>query len=113
MENALTDHLPQITYACELEPQPLRNLFANPDVIPFLQHTRAAVGIGIQNAFTEVFGAQNLTATLSALEQSGESQTLSAPRLTVLNNRPATISDWIASGIRIPSPTTRTQNTAV
>jgi type II secretory pathway component GspD/PulD (secretin) len=27
------------------------------------------------------------------LEQSGESQTLSAPRLTVLNNRPATISD--------------------
>jgi type II secretory pathway component GspD/PulD (secretin) len=34
-----------------------------------------------------------LTATISALEQSGESQTLSAPRLTVLNNRPATISD--------------------
>ncbi|HVV72380.1 MAG TPA: type II and III secretion system protein, partial [Verrucomicrobiae bacterium] len=29
----------------------------------------------------------------SALEQSGESQTLSAPRLTVLNNRPATIAD--------------------
>jgi type IV pilus assembly protein PilQ len=34
-----------------------------------------------------------LSATISALEQSGESQTLSAPRLTVLNNRPATISD--------------------
>jgi len=31
--------------------------------------------------------------TIAALEQSGESQTLSAPRLTVLNNRPATISD--------------------
>ena len=52
-----------------------------------------AVGIGIQQAFTSVFGAKNLSATISALEQSGESQTLSAPRLTVLNNRPATISD--------------------
>ena len=40
-----------------------------------------------------VFGVKNLSATISALEQSGESQTLSAPRLTVLNNRPATISD--------------------
>ena len=54
-----------------------------------------AVGIGIQNAFTKVFDANNLTATISALEQSGESQTLSAPRLTVLNNRPATISDGL------------------
>jgi type IV pilus assembly protein PilQ len=52
-----------------------------------------AVGIGIQHAFTSVFGVNNLSATISALEQSGESQTLSAPRLTVLNNRPATISD--------------------
>jgi type IV pilus assembly protein PilQ len=52
-----------------------------------------AVGIGIQQAFTKVFGSENLSATISALEQSGESQTLSAPRLTVLNNRPATISD--------------------
>jgi len=43
----LIDHSPQITYACELEPQPLQNLFANPDVIPFLQHTRATVSIGI------------------------------------------------------------------
>ena len=34
-----------------------------------------------------------MSATISALEQSGESQTLSAPRLTVLNNRPATIND--------------------
>ncbi|PWU21284.1 MAG: type II secretory pathway protein, partial [Verrucomicrobia bacterium] len=52
-----------------------------------------AVGIGIQNTFTKVFGADQLSATISAMEQSGESQTLSAPRLTVLNNRPATISD--------------------
>jgi type IV pilus assembly protein PilQ len=51
------------------------------------------VGIGIQHEFTKVLGADDLTATISALEQSGESQTLSAPRLTVLNNRPATISD--------------------
>ena len=52
-----------------------------------------AVGIGIQNTFTKVFGAEELTATISAMEQSGESQTLSAPRLTVINNRPAAISD--------------------
>ena len=42
---------------------------------------------------TNVFRGSDLNATISALEQSGESQTLSAPRLTVINNRPATISD--------------------
>lgn len=52
-----------------------------------------ALGIGIQEVFTNVLGASDLSATISALEQTGESQTLSAPRLTVLNNRPATISD--------------------
>lgn len=52
-----------------------------------------AVGGGISEVFTNVLGAADLSATISALEQSGESQTLSAPRLTVLNNRPATISD--------------------
>ncbi|HWI56297.1 MAG TPA: type II secretion system protein GspD, partial [Bacillota bacterium] len=52
-----------------------------------------AVGTGIQEVFTNVLGAKDLSATISALEQTGESQTLSAPRLTVLNNRPATISD--------------------
>jgi type II secretory pathway component GspD/PulD (secretin) len=51
------------------------------------------LGIGIQEVFTNVLGANELSATITALEQSGESQTLSAPRLTVLNNRPATISD--------------------
>jgi type IV pilus assembly protein PilQ len=34
-----------------------------------------------------------LTAALTALEQSGESQLLSAPRLTLLNNRPGSIKD--------------------
>lgn len=53
----------------------------------------ANLGVGIQEVFTNVLDRQDLTATISALEQSGESQTLSAPRLTVLNNRPATISD--------------------
>jgi type IV pilus assembly protein PilQ len=52
-----------------------------------------AVGGGISQVFTNVLGASDLNATISALEQSGESQTLSAPRLTVINNRPATISD--------------------
>jgi type IV pilus assembly protein PilQ len=52
-----------------------------------------ATGLGIQNVFTNIIHGSDLTATISALEQSGESQTLSAPRLTVLNNRPASISD--------------------
>jgi type IV pilus assembly protein PilQ len=52
-----------------------------------------SIGLGIQQTFTNVLGAAQLTATIRALEQSGESQTLSAPRLTVINNRPATISD--------------------
>ncbi len=52
-----------------------------------------ATGLGIQNVFTNIIHGSDLSATISALEQSGESQTLSAPRLTVLNNRPATISD--------------------
>lgn len=53
----------------------------------------SGLGIGIQEMFTNVFGSETLSATISALEQSGESQTLSAPRLTVLNNRPASIQD--------------------
>ena len=51
------------------------------------------LGLGIQYTFTNIFNQSTLTATISALEQSGESQTLSAPRLTVLNNRPASIND--------------------
>lgn len=51
------------------------------------------LGLGLQYAFTNILDESSLSATISALEQSGESQTLSAPRLTVLNNRPATIND--------------------
>lgn len=51
------------------------------------------LGVGVQETFTNILSSETLRATISALEQSGESQTLSAPRLTVLNNRPATISD--------------------
>lgn len=51
------------------------------------------VGRGLEETFTNVFGSDTLSATLTALEQSGESQTLSSPRITVVNNRPATISD--------------------
>lgn len=52
---------------------------------------------GIQKTWTNIFprilGRSDLTATLTALQQSGESQTLSAPRLTLVNNLPAMISD--------------------
>jgi type IV pilus assembly protein PilQ len=58
----------------------------NPTAVP-------GIGLGIQETFTNVLNSATLTATISALEQNGESQTLSAPRLTVINNRPATISD--------------------
>jgi type IV pilus assembly protein PilQ len=51
------------------------------------------VGRGIQEVFTNVLDRATLSATLNALEQSGESQTLSAPRIALLNNRPATIED--------------------
>jgi type IV pilus assembly protein PilQ len=51
------------------------------------------LGRGLQYTFTNVLDEPTLTATISALEQTGESQTLSMPRLTVLNNRPATIND--------------------
>lgn len=51
------------------------------------------VGAGMQYVFTNVFGVSDLTATLNALEQTGESQTLSAPRVTLINNLPARISD--------------------
>jgi type IV pilus assembly protein PilQ len=57
------------------------------------QVVAGTAGVGLQETFTNVLNRVNLTATISALEQSGESQTLSAPRLTVINNRPATISD--------------------
>jgi type II secretory pathway component GspD/PulD (secretin) len=47
----------------------------------------------IQETFTNILNRPDLTATLSLLDQSGESQLLSAPRLTVVNNLPATIHD--------------------
>ena len=78
------------------------------------QQNLALVGLGIQETFTNILNSATLSSTISALEQSGESQTLSAPRLTAINNRPATISDGKVSyyyeeyGIR----TTITERTA-
>jgi len=51
------------------------------------------IGAGMQETFTSVLDRDNLSVTLTALEQEGETQTLSAPRLTLINNLPATISD--------------------
>jgi type IV pilus assembly protein PilQ len=51
------------------------------------------VGLGMQETFTNILDRDNLSVTLTALEQEGETQTLSAPRLTLVNNLPATISD--------------------
>jgi type IV pilus assembly protein PilQ len=45
------------------------------------------------NNWMSVMNGKSLTATLTAIDQSGESEVLSAPRVTVINNLPATISD--------------------
>jgi type IV pilus assembly protein PilQ len=50
-------------------------------------------GLGLQETWTPAIGRRNLSATLTALDQSGESETLSAPKITLLNNLPATITD--------------------
>jgi type IV pilus assembly protein PilQ len=51
------------------------------------------VGLGLEETRGHILSRRNLSATLTAIQQSGESQVLSAPRLTVVNNLPATISD--------------------
>ena len=51
------------------------------------------VGLGLQETRGSILSRKNLSATLTAIQQSGESHTLSAPRLTVINNLPATIQD--------------------
>lgn len=53
----------------------------------------SVLGGGFQWNWSGVLGQDGLNATLTALEQSGESETLSAPRLTLVNNLPAKISD--------------------
>jgi len=84
------------TNAIQRSPQDLTGLVNSgnfPMAIAPSGSVSPAVGIGVQYLFTNVLGASELSATISALEQTGESHTLSAPRLTVLNNRPASISD--------------------
>src|SRR4029434_6435124 len=77
-------------------PQDFTGIVGNqnfPQTIDTVGRVNPGLGLGIQETFTNVLGASDLSATISALEQSGESQTLSSPRLTVLNNLPARISD--------------------
>ncbi len=71
------------------------NTFRTPQDFTGLVGNQVAqnLGLGVQYTFTNILNQSTLTATISALEQSGESQTLSAPRLTVINNRPASIND--------------------
>ena len=48
------NHLaPKITFACELDSQRVPDLFANPDVIQFLQDTRSGVSLGILDLSNE------------------------------------------------------------
>lgn len=51
------------------------------------------LGKGLSKQWTSVFGTDDLNATLYAIEQSGESQTLSSPRILAVNNLPARFSD--------------------
>ncbi len=43
----MNDVSPVLTFACELEARPLQELFANPEIIEFLQATRSAVSLGL------------------------------------------------------------------
>ncbi len=49
--------------------------------------------LGLEESWYGVLGRKSLSATLTAIDQSGESETLSAPRVTLINNLPATIRD--------------------
>ncbi|MBR5605612.1 MAG: type II secretion system protein GspD, partial [Verrucomicrobia bacterium] len=51
------------------------------------------LGNGLTKSWTKIFGTDDLNATLYAIEQSGESETLSSPRIVAINNLPAKISD--------------------
>ncbi|MCK9316034.1 MAG: type II secretion system protein GspD [Verrucomicrobia bacterium] len=51
------------------------------------------LGAGLTKTWTKIFGTDDLNATLYAIEQSGESETLSSPRIVAVNNLPATIED--------------------
>ncbi|HAV65507.1 MAG TPA: type II secretory pathway protein [Verrucomicrobiales bacterium] len=72
-----------------------RNLLNQEDVKAedFTRLAPTSVALPISETFTNILGRENLSATLTALTQSGESQTLSAPRLLLVNNRPGKISD--------------------
>ncbi len=52
-----------------------------------------SVGLGLEESWYGILDRETLSATLTALDQGGESETLSAPRVTLINNLPATISD--------------------
>ena len=61
--------------------------------IDYLGFGREDVGRGLQESFHNILDRNNLSLTLTALEQQGETHILSAPRITVVNNLPARISD--------------------
>ena len=55
---------------------------ASPVPTDFTGLATTQAGLGLQTTFTNVLNRYDLSVTLKALEQGGESQTLSAPRLT-------------------------------
>ena len=59
------------------------------DIVP----ENVSVGQSLQETFGNILNRTNLSLTLTALEQEGETRTLSAPRITVVNNLPARIAD--------------------
>ena len=73
-----------------------RNLLTGtPTPTDFTALGMGSIGLGLSETKGNVLSRKNLSATLTALQQSGESQVLSAPRLTVVNNLPASISDGL------------------
>jgi type IV pilus assembly protein PilQ len=83
---------------------PTAGLVANPD---FAVNLPAAVGTGAGGALGFTFGSVggnfNLTLRLTAAEDTGTVRIISAPRITVLNNVSATISQGVSIPISVVS----------
>ncbi len=70
-----------------------KNAFASRSAQDFTGLGGSDTSLGLEETWYGVLGRESLSATLTAIDQSGESETLSAPRVTLVNNLPATIRD--------------------
>ena len=70
-----------------------RNQFSSRTPVDYTGLGGNDTSLGLEETKYAVLGRSSLSATLTAIDQSGESETLSSPKLTVVNNLPATMQD--------------------